>query len=1702
MSINVGYLNQKYPNIQNNNKDTLSLNSFNNSNVISLNTETTSSEDTFINFKNHIATGIKADSYVLYDISNNSNLFSIDENEAIFNKTIKLNRDLSVTDIINTSNGIINMNSNIRINLNNSNGSFIISSDNQTSSVKIATNDFLISDIAHNNRLVINSNQIDIEKDVFINNGSLYVNSITGLGEGLTINNAVWDSTYIDSINASKQISIVNTNSEDVPSLFINKNYAAGNIISINSTSIQGITNNITLDNDGLFGIGTDNPDATLSIRKISPNIISYDGNTIGAKFRVKEDGDVGIGTTQPSAQLHIRRNDEYNVHNFRREPMLKCDLQYEPVNNISNFDTDYQTYLTNNNGETHIKMISSTVVLNGTTYNNFYLVNNRLAIDIANNDVILSTIDVQDSQIFDLGSDENVVNKVYNLSRLTVSLEYAGTYVENTGTFNTVTYELLMMSKNTKDISGYVNQLGDGYNASNFVGGIPGTEPILVFDELIGDMNYKIKIIVERNTMVDIAGINTYKVEYYYPYTIITNVTVPEPLLMYLSSNNHFVSSISASGTLSLGNQVPDSKKHLDLYSSGTSEFNKLWANNISSHNNNTNTSISFANNGDIYFGHANLSNINEITCSKINIAQLQIEDWSDVGIGIEDLNEIEATTATFKKLRSSNFTFDSLQNNYLSMSNHGVHIKPKLMLGDAEFDENKNAALEIKVTSDIIQDKTVIDTIEFNPRNDGIIITNYDSNANPSLSVKSDFDSKPYIHMSNGYDGYNFRLNRVGNTSYFQLTNDEISQNKKDYFTNDDSTPAILQHTKDDNVLSFGEQNIICIDCENKQSANGINQAFLYNNYSSKVSIGIPYAKLQSTEIATNEKDYIKQYFKTNIVENSEYLLNIYGNVRIADIDDNTMLAVKKNPEKDGVTIAINGEVNSNYCLSVHGDMLSSNITVSGDFNIINNNGDAVNLTSIINGTSRIKFGDTVWSSNIEYVNYSNVRITGDEINIYHPRNIENSYYLNYDFKPGELNIDSSINERHLLLINGESSISNNRESILFASGGSAIIPEEYWNVIDKFRVSFWFKINTVGNYDLIYFYSEEEDDSTNPPTITVLSSFSIKVEGNYVKFLFNDELVNADVNQTYVYNLSQWNNVSLYIDFQERIFTALVNDKEIQYDISSFIIEPGIKTIQIIDDDVYGTSYAKDKGNNKIFEILDGVISKESDSNFWKSSGGFNINPGESNEGIFVASNNSFMTSQDSITWQYNTTGFQNNYEFRYDGEYLHFEMIDDVILSSFTISFAATEIGNAPHGLRLFGSKNNIEWENIYSSDPDVVTYSGSDIKEANINIVQNGYNASYKYYVLMIGKVGTLGAAENGEYYVRIDEIKFKGYSKYQNIVGSELNSEQLYISDFSITYGQEPAQDIPKITTLVDNYYVNKSIHNTSNYILNYKLEIEALVNSIAPNSLNEISERIDNLSLDNINNGTTNKFIVNDTYTGGLTVDGDLTVSGTTSTVNTSVYTTESLEVVSSSLTEPALKINERGTQNIVELDKDSVRKVTIDNDGNVGIGTSEPTEMLEVAGNLKVSGDIMITTGSISMASYEKILIGTFTRDASYEIFDGSTAPQSGIYIVKVYVDTWDTGGGDNHYRYTYSSVPFYWFGNGETNGTTSFKLPRLFGSGHTSGSNTAPEIEYKERNSHPSTMIMYIVPQQHWDDLDNSYGKTVKINLFKIA
>ena len=147
----------------------------------------------------------------------------------------------------------------------------------------------------------------------------------------------------------------------------------------------------------------------------------------------------------------------------------------------------------------------------------------------------------------------------------------------------------------------------------------------------------------------------------------------------------------------------------------------------------------------------------------------------------------------------------------------------------------------------------------------------------------------------------------------------------------------------------------------------------------------------------------------------------------------------------------------------------------------------------------------------------------------------------------------------------------------------------------------------------------------------------------------------------------------------------------------------------------------------------------------------------------------------------------------------------------------------------------------------------------------------------------------------------------------------------------------------------------------TSNLIQNNSNDIMGVVNqkadsaatdtkfigtsNLIQNTSNDVSDRITNLSLDEVANGDQNKFIINDQYDGHLsitetlTVSGNLDINGTTTTVNTAVYTTESLEVVSSSLdsNSPALKVTETGTANIIEVYNDSTNVITVDNSGDV---------------------------------------------------------------------------------------------------------------------------------------------------------------------
>ena len=93
-------------------------------------------------------------------------------------------------------------------------------------------------------------------------------------------------------------------------------------------------------------------------------------------------------------------------------------------------------------------------------------------------------------------------------------------------------------------------------------------------------------------------------------------------------------------------------------------------------------------------------------------------------------------------------------------------------------------------------------------------------------------------------------------------------------------------------------------------------------------------------------------------------------------------------------------------------------------------------------------------------------------------------------------------------------------------------------------------------------------------------------------------------------------------------------------------------------------------------------------------------------------------------------------------------------------------------------------------------------------------------------------------------------------------------------------------------------------------------------------------------------------------------TISGDLTVNGTTTTLDTTLTEVDKLEVGANNTT-VGVAITQSGTGDILRLYDSSTQVVTVADGGNFGIATSSPEEKLHIGvspSNLKVSNRVFL--------------------------------------------------------------------------------------------------------------------------------------------
>ncbi len=135
---------------------------------------------------------------------------------------------------------------------------------------------------------------------------------------------------------------------------------------------------------------------------------------------------------------------------------------------------------------------------------------------------------------------------------------------------------------------------------------------------------------------------------------------------------------------------------------------------------------------------------------------------------------------------------------------------------------------------------------------------------------------------------------------------------------------------------------------------------------------------------------------------------------------------------------------------------------------------------------------------------------------------------------------------------------------------------------------------------------------------------------------------------------------------------------------------------------------------------------------------------------------------------------------------------------------------------------------------------------------------------------------------------------------------------------------------------------INTKDSNISNYALGIDNKLSGFVNANDSNisnyllsTSNIISLRINNLTTDNINKGVNNKFIVNNYHNDILNIAGKFNIFSNGNFVD------------------------------IVNIYEDNINSNTILKilqNGRVGIGKSQPSEKLDVSGNINITGNYMV--------------------------------------------------------------------------------------------------------------------------------------------
>ena len=282
----------------------------------------------------------------------------------------------------------------------------------------------------------------------------------------------------------------------------------------------------------------------------------------------------------------------------------------------------------------------------------------------------------------------------------------------------------------------------------------------------------------------------------------------------------------------------------------------------------------------------------------------------------------------------------------------------------------------------------------------------------------------------------------------------------------------------------------------------------------------------------------------------------------------------------------------------------------------------------------------------------------------------------------------------------------------------------------------------------------------------------------------------------------------------------------------------------------------------------------------------------------------------------------------------------------------------------------GTQNKFITNNAYSGQLNInsatdnqsllnITASQNNTPDADIINIKKGTTELFK--MISNGFIGVRKGATLPTVPLDVEgDIKFTG--KINDITAGELNN----LKDINYNIKQRidindsrQSNYISDINTSISQR-INTNDSRQSNYISDINTNLSQRINTNDSRQSNYISDintnlsqRITNINTDTITQGTQKKFIIDDIYNGNLIINSNLTVHGSTTTLNTDVYTTERLDITNINQMSTALTVRQMGeSKKIISALKDSepdVEIFSVNTDGSI-----------DVKGNINFGGDL----------------------------------------------------------------------------------------------------------------------------------------------